>query len=74
MKNKIFTDEETGVEVKLPRKVKHRYSKQFGYAEDKFARGQGNKGYARSYGHNTSHKNRTRTETINAVERLQRNN
>ena len=55
------------------RKIKHRTKKFFGFPEDKWARGSGKNGYARSYG---KFKNggsgvdlRTKTEIKNADER-----
>jgi hypothetical protein len=51
-------------------------AKFFGYPEDKWARGGGNKGYARAYGHRSGGPvdGRTRTEHQNAIDRREAEN
>jgi len=55
------------------RKIVHKFRKFFGFPEDKWARGGGNRGYGRSYGHGKTGGNnvdhRTRTEKRNAADR-----
>jgi len=52
------------------RRIKHKFKKEFGYPEDKWARGGGTHGYARSYGHNSARaKPRTKAEVENDRQR-----
>lgn len=55
----------------LPRRVPHKFTKNLGFKDDKWARGSGKHGMARSYGHNVGGdpSNRTRREKLINAER-----
>ncbi len=52
------------------RRIDHKFPKNLGYPEDKWAKGGGSTGYARSYGHNCSSSDRrTKAEHRNKIDR-----
>ncbi len=52
------------------RRIEHKQRKNLGFPEDKWAKGGGSHGYARSYGHNCTCSNqRTREEHRNKIDR-----
>lgn len=52
------------------RRIPHKFPKELGYSDEKWARGGKGKGYARSYGHYSgSSSARTRIEIQNTIDR-----